>query len=62
MPNTNHKTDADCNVIDDECVECGVFHGDTCRECGGRGFHDAGCSDIEERADHAPPKESTDVA
>ena len=25
------------------CPECGVYHGDPCPECSGRGFHKAEC-------------------
>lgn len=44
-----HATDADCRLDDEDCcVGCGVYHGDPCPECGGRGFHLADCSEIEE--------------
>lgn len=43
-----HQKDSDCTVTgeDDDwtCTECGVWHGDPCPECEGRGFHNAGCS------------------
>ena len=31
----------DCTVDPgtNECIECGVWHGDMCPDCGGRGFH-----------------------
>lgn len=42
----DHETDADCAMflIDDTCTECGVYHGDPCPGCGGRGYHVASCS------------------
>ena len=46
---TDHNHDDDCILgPDDCCTECGVYHGDPCDECGGRGFHRDGCSEIEE--------------
>lgn len=43
----NHTTDADCApfIVDDSCSTCGVFHGDPCPECQGRGFHKSECSE-----------------
>ena len=38
-----HTADSDCTVINDECSECGVYHGDPCPICGGRGFHALTC-------------------
>jgi len=36
-----HTTDADCTLAlrSDCCVICGVWHGDPCLDCGGRGYH-----------------------
>ena len=49
---TIHNTDKDCTLdADDGCTVCGVYHGDRCDECGGRGFHVDGCSEIEHEAD-----------
>lgn len=42
---TMHTTDTDCTLDDtDTCTVCGVTHGDPCPECGGRGYHNEGCS------------------
>ncbi len=30
--------------VEVEVPECGVWHGDPCQECEGRGFHREGCS------------------
>lgn len=37
---TPHRRDTDC-VLDETntCVVCGVWHGDRCLCCGGRGYH-----------------------
>lgn len=40
---TDHTRDEDCTVVDDECTGCGVWHGDPCEDCGGRGYHRAPC-------------------
>lgn len=39
-----HTKDGDC-VLDDTdcCIVCGVWHGDPCPECGGKGFHKSRC-------------------
>ncbi len=50
-----HETDADCAPYlppDDgtevlECPVCRVWHGDPCPVCGGRGYHNEGCAEIE---------------
>jgi hypothetical protein len=41
-----HSKDEDC-VLDGHncCVVCGVYHGDPCETCGGRGFHKDGCKE-----------------
>lgn len=44
-----HTVDAHCNVVDGECVQCGVAHGDPCAICGGRGFHGMTCAQWEAR-------------
>lgn len=47
-----HERDSDCILGSDHtCIECGVWHGDKCPDCGGRGFHD---SDCERREDACP--------
>jgi hypothetical protein len=45
-PSHNHNKDADCSVdpATDMCTVCGVYHGEACDECGGRGFHGDACS------------------
>ena len=35
----NHLDDDQCDVIDGECVGCGVSHGDPCNGCGCTAFH-----------------------
>jgi len=42
-----HEKDEDCNLDPetDECRECGVWHGDPCAACSGRGFHKLDCAD-----------------
>jgi len=46
FPEKEHSQDSDC-VLDgtDTCIECGVYHGDPCVKCGGRGFHKTDCPD-----------------
>lgn len=35
-----HEQDADCTLgADDVCTGCGVYHGDPCPHCKGRGYH-----------------------
>lgn len=43
-----HSRDEDCDVDpeSDCCRLCGVYHGDPCPECRGRGFHVDGCSEV----------------
>jgi hypothetical protein len=40
-----HQVDSDCTVDPDTdmCLTCGVLHGSPCPDCGGRGYHYAGC-------------------
>jgi len=42
-----HSCDADCSPDDETgtCVTCGVVHDAPCPSCGGRGFHNLGCTD-----------------
>ncbi len=41
---SQHSKDEDCTLDEtDLCTECGVYHGDECFECKGRGFHKEGC-------------------
>lgn len=44
----DHNKDEDCTLDKDTdlCVECGVYHGDKCIECNGRGFHRDNCTRI----------------
>ena len=46
---SQHHKDSDCTTLDenDMCTGCQVYHGPACSECGGRGFHVDGCSEIE---------------
>lgn len=43
-----HHTDADCTLdpADDTCRICGVWHGDPCPECDGRGYHSEECPEL----------------
>ena len=44
-PDADHDKDADCSLDDlDVCTGCGVWHGDPCPDCGGRGYHAEDCS------------------
>lgn len=39
-----HTKDEDCTLgPDDCCTMCGVYHGEPCPQCDGRGFHREGC-------------------
>lgn len=41
-----HWEDEQCDLdSEDVCRVCGVWHGDPCPSCGGRGFHRPGCED-----------------
>ena len=43
-----HSRDEDCTLdATDSCSVCGVYHGDPCPVCGGRGFHRDGCERID---------------
>lgn len=43
-----HEHDADCEVVDGECVVCGVSHSDECPLCHQHAFHLEGCAEIYE--------------
>ena len=49
---TYHEKDQDCTVDPKTwcCTVCGVYHGDPCWVCGGRGFHKPGCPQDTESA------------
>ena len=41
-----HDEDRDCALDEaDVCTLCGVYHGDPCPKCGGRGFHLEDCDE-----------------
>lgn len=47
MNGESHSRDSDCTLDDfDCCVFCGVWHGDPCPVCGGRGYHAEDCEVI----------------
>ena len=55
MPSTQpeHTSDADCLAADsidatNTCTICGVYHGDPCPDCNGRGYHDRDCNHVDE--------------
>ena len=53
----NHRKDSDCRVgADGTCIDCGVAHGEPCRNCGGRGFHNGGPVQCGPQADPASLK------
>ena len=39
-----HTKDNHCTLVEDTCIECGVYHGEPCPDCEGRGFHNENCS------------------
>lgn len=40
----SHDRDEDCTLdASDDCIDCGVSHGDPCATCDGRGFHRPCC-------------------
>lgn len=45
----DHTADSHCTVdpASDCCTGCGVYHGDPCPSCEGRGFHREGCADAD---------------
>jgi hypothetical protein len=46
-----HTRDTDCTLDANACcVTCGVYHGDPCGECNGKGFHSHECSEMREVA------------
>lgn len=43
-----HERDEDCTLdANDVCIRCGLYHGDPCPLCEGRGFHKPGCEVVE---------------
>jgi len=54
-PQGEHRSDADCTLDEhDVCTACGVYHGDPCARCAGRGYHEAGCPEIEPQPEARP--------
>lgn len=45
---SEHTKDSDCKVNPNTgtCEVCGVYHGDACPLCGGRGFHKPLCREL----------------
>jgi hypothetical protein len=44
-----HRHDGACVLDEHDCCRvCGVWHGDPCAVCGGRGFHRIWCSEQEQ--------------
>jgi len=41
-----HNHDSQCTLDQDTCTVCGVYHGDPCPVCLGRGFHVSGCQSV----------------
>ncbi len=51
MPKPVHTQDAQCSVGPDNCCTvCGVEHSEPCYACGGRGFHQDACPEIDRGA------------
>ena len=48
VPAVRHYRDEDCTVDPKTgcCIQCGVDHSTICGQCGGMGFHRAGCSEV----------------
>jgi hypothetical protein len=47
-----HMKDSDCTLDDNLiCTVCGVWHGEPCQECEGKGFHLDTCSEMEHCCD-----------
>lgn len=47
LADERHTRDEDCTLdATDTCDVCGVWHGDPCPACGGRGYHRTGCPEI----------------
>ena len=48
---SEHTKDSDCKVNPNTgtCEVCGVYHGDACPFCGGRGFHKPLCREYRSR-------------
>jgi hypothetical protein len=46
MPMIEHCSDEDCDVDSTTgcCRECGVWHGDPCPVCNGKGYHRGACA------------------
>jgi hypothetical protein len=43
-----HTKDSDCQIdATNCCTECGVYHGEPCALCGGRGYHELKCDELE---------------
>jgi hypothetical protein len=58
-----HTHDDDCTLADDTCTVCGVWHGEACETCGGRGFHLPSCTgEAEDRAAGFPPRRRVSAA
>lgn len=52
-----HTRDEDCALDPDGvCTTCGVYHGDPCPDCGGRGYHAEGCALFDEESAPSDPE------
>ncbi len=41
---STHRQDSDCRLGPvGVCLDCGVYHGEPCPNCGAKGFHDDAC-------------------